>query len=123
MLQVGDFGEDRLLVAGYHSDMTRTFVLGKAADRAVYLSANARNRPVGSAAAVPSCGGRCSAPADADAGYGEHFGHLSTRCWPRRYMKRRAHIRRYTTGGPPWRTVSPAFIYLAAAVSASRTHW
>jgi Xaa-Pro aminopeptidase len=72
-----DFGA---LVGGYHSDMTRTFVLGKAADwqREVYqlvadaqragreaLQAGADLRDVDAAARLVI----------ADAGHGEHFGH------------------------------------------------
>ncbi len=72
-----DFGA---LVAGYHSDMTRTFILGRAAQwqRDIYgLVADAQG--AGRAALAP--GAACSevdAAARAliaDAGYGENFGH------------------------------------------------
>lgn len=62
VLQVGDFVKIDFgaLVAGYHSDMTRTFVLGKAADwqLEIYQLVAERNRPVGRRCCrVPSCGG------------------------------------------------------------------
>jgi Xaa-Pro aminopeptidase len=72
-----DFGA---LVGGYHSDMTRTFVLGKAADwqREIYDLVSAAQQ-AGRAALRP---GASLADVDgaargviADAGHGEHFGH------------------------------------------------
>ncbi|TQK31867.1 Xaa-Pro peptidase family protein [Arthrobacter sp. SLBN-53] len=72
-----DFGA---LVAGYHSDMTRTFVLGSAADwqRELYALV-ATAQAAGRAAVVP---GAELAAVDAaareviaDAGHAEHFGH------------------------------------------------
>jgi Xaa-Pro aminopeptidase len=72
-----DFGA---LVAGYHSDMTRTFVLGKAADwqREIYQLVSAAQQ-AGREALHP---GARLADVDAaarrvivEAGYGEHFGH------------------------------------------------
>ena len=72
-----DFGA---LVAGYHSDMTRTFVLGKAADwqQEIYqLVADAQR--AGREALAPGVGLRDvdAAARDliADAGYAEQFGH------------------------------------------------
>ncbi len=72
-----DFGA---LVAGYHSDMTRTFVLGKAADwqREIYqLVADAQR--AGREALRPGVGLRdvdaAARQLIADAGYAEHFGH------------------------------------------------
>lgn len=72
-----DFGA---LVAGYHSDMTRTFVLGSAADwqREIYtLVSEAQHAGLGAL----ECGAAL-AEVDAearrvitDAGYGDHFGH------------------------------------------------
>lgn len=72
-----DFGA---LVGGYHSDMTRTFVLGKAAgwQREIYSLVSAAQQ-----AGVAALGGGTElAEIDgaarrliADAGYGEHFGH------------------------------------------------
>jgi Xaa-Pro aminopeptidase len=72
-----DFGA---LVGGYHSDMTRTFVLGKAADwqEEIYALVSAAQR---AGLAALECG---TALADvdaaargviADAGYADHFGH------------------------------------------------
>lgn len=72
-----DFGA---LVGGYHSDMTRTFVLGKAADwqREIYTLVTAAQR---AGLEALECG---TALADvdaaargviADAGYADHFGH------------------------------------------------
>lgn len=72
-----DFGA---LVGGYHSDMTRTFVLGRAADwqREVYALVTDAQR-AGCEAVTP---GAKLADIDAaardvitDAGHGEHFGH------------------------------------------------
>ncbi|WP_157011615.1 M24 family metallopeptidase, partial [Mycobacterium celatum] len=72
-----DFGA---LVAGYHSDMTRTFVLGKAADwqRDIYrLVAEAQRvgrealRVGAELAEVDGAARRVIA----DAGHGDHFGH------------------------------------------------
>ena len=72
-----DFGA---LVGGYHSDMTRTFVLGNAADwqREIYELVSAAQRAGRAAlragaelAAVDAAARRVIA----DAGHGEHFGH------------------------------------------------
>ena len=72
-----DFGA---LVGGYHSDMTRTFVLGRASDwqRDVYALVSAAQRAGVAAldrgtplAEVDAAARRVIA----DAGYGEHFGH------------------------------------------------
>ena len=72
-----DFGA---LVAGYHSDMTRTFVLGKAADwqREIYELVSSAQR----AGRVALKAGASLADVDAearrviiDAGHGAHFGH------------------------------------------------
>jgi len=72
-----DFGA---LVGGYHSDMTRTFVLGKVADwqREIYQLVSTAQR----AGRVALRGGASLADIDAearriivDAGHGEHFGH------------------------------------------------
>jgi Xaa-Pro aminopeptidase len=72
-----DFGA---LIAGYHSDMTRTFVLGKAADwqREIYQLVSAAQRAGREALQA----GAVLADVDAearrvivDAGHGEHFGH------------------------------------------------
>jgi Xaa-Pro aminopeptidase len=72
-----DFGA---LVAGYHSDMTRTFVLGKAADwqlEVYQLVADAQR--AGREALQPGAGLRevdgAARQLIADAGYGENFGH------------------------------------------------
>jgi Xaa-Pro aminopeptidase len=72
-----DFGA---LVAGYHSDMTRTFVLGKAADwqlEIYQLVADAQR--AGREALRPGTGLRevdaAARQLIADAGYGENFGH------------------------------------------------
>ena len=72
-----DFGA---LVAGYHSDMTRTFVLGKAADwqlEIYQLVADAQR--AGREALRPGAGLRevdgAARQLIADAGYGENFGH------------------------------------------------
>jgi Xaa-Pro aminopeptidase len=72
-----DFGA---LVAGYHSDMTRTFVLGKAADwqlEIYQLVADAQR--AGREALAPGAGLRdvdaAARQLIADAGYGENFGH------------------------------------------------
>jgi Xaa-Pro aminopeptidase len=72
-----DFGA---LVAGYHSDMTRTFVLGKAADwqlEIYQLVADAQR--AGREALKPGAGLRdvdaAARQLIADAGYGENFGH------------------------------------------------
>ena len=72
-----DFGA---LVAGYHSDMTRTFVLGKAADwqlEIYQLVADAQR--AGREALQPGAGLRdvdgAARQLIVDAGYGEHFGH------------------------------------------------
>ena len=72
-----DFGA---LVGGYHSDMTRTFVLGRSADwqRDIYsLVAEAQGAGI---AALQSGADLADVDASArrviaDAGYGEHFGH------------------------------------------------
>lgn len=72
-----DFGA---LVAGYHSDMTRTFVLGPAADwqAEVYQVVAAAQR-AGRGALQPGAGLRevdaAARTVIADAGYGETFGH------------------------------------------------
>ena len=72
-----DFGA---LVGGYHSDMTRTFVLGNAADwqREIYELVSAAQR----AGRAALRAGASLADVDAaardvitDAGHGEHFGH------------------------------------------------
>jgi Xaa-Pro aminopeptidase len=72
-----DFGA---LVAGYHSDMTRTFVLGKAADwqlEIYQLVADAQR--AGREALRPGVGLRdvdgAARQLIVDAGYGEHFSH------------------------------------------------
>lgn len=72
-----DFGA---LVAGYHSDMTRTFVLGPPADwqREIYEVVAAAQR-AGTQALAPGAG-LCDVDAAArtviaEAGYGETFGH------------------------------------------------
>ena len=72
-----DFGA---LVAGYHSDMTRTFVLGPAADwqREVYQLVAAAQRAGRAALQVGADLRDVDAAARrliADAGYGEYFGH------------------------------------------------
>ena len=72
-----DFGA---LVAGYHSDMTRTFVLGKGADwqREIYQLVSEAQR-AGREALRPGTGLRDVDAAARrlieDAGYGENFGH------------------------------------------------
>ncbi len=72
-----DFGA---LVAGYHSDMTRTFVLGKAADwqLEIYQLVVEAQR-AGREALRPGAGLRdvdgAARQLIVDAGYGEHFGH------------------------------------------------
>jgi len=72
-----DFGA---LVGGYHSDMTRTFVLGKAADwqREIYQLVSAAQRA--GRDALRAGAGLADVDAAArdvitDAGHGEHFGH------------------------------------------------
>jgi Xaa-Pro aminopeptidase len=72
-----DFGA---LVAGYHSDMTRTFVLGKAGDwqREIYqLVADAQRAGREALRAGVDLRAVDAAAREmiADAGYGEHFGH------------------------------------------------
>lgn len=72
-----DFGA---LVSGYHSDMTRTFVLGAAADwqRDLYaLVAAAQRAGTGALAAGVTLRDVDAASREviADAGYAEHFGH------------------------------------------------
>ena len=72
-----DFGA---LVAGYHSDMTRTFVLGKAADWQLEIyQLVAEAQRAGREALKPGAGLRDVDAAArrliVDAGYGEHFGH------------------------------------------------
>jgi Xaa-Pro aminopeptidase len=72
-----DFGA---LVGGYHSDMTRTFVLGKAADwqREIYQLVSAAQQTgrdalrAGASLADVDCAARAVI---VDAGHGEHFGH------------------------------------------------
>jgi Xaa-Pro aminopeptidase len=72
-----DFGA---LVAGYHSDMTRTFVLGKAADWQLEIyQLVAEAQRAGREALQPGAGLRdvdaAARQLIADAGYGEQFGH------------------------------------------------
>jgi Xaa-Pro aminopeptidase len=72
-----DFGA---LVAGYHSDMTRTFVLGKAADWQLEIyQLVAEAQRAGREALKPAAGLRdvdaAARQLIADAGYGEQFGH------------------------------------------------
>ena len=72
-----DFGA---LVAGYHSDMTRTFVLGSAADWQLELyQLVAEAQKAGREALRPGAGLRevdgAARQLIADAGYGEQFGH------------------------------------------------
>jgi Xaa-Pro aminopeptidase len=72
-----DFGA---LVAGYHSDMTRTFVLGKAADWQLEIyQLVAEAQRAGRGALKPGAGLRdvdaAARQLIADAGYGEQFGH------------------------------------------------
>ena len=72
-----DFGA---LVGGYHSDMTRTFVLGKAADwqREIYqLVSTAQQAGRAALQAGASLAEVDAAARDViiDAGHGEHFGH------------------------------------------------
>jgi Xaa-Pro aminopeptidase len=72
-----DFGA---LVAGYHSDMTRTFVLGKAADWQLEIYALvAEAQRAGREALRPGAGLRdvdaAARQLIVDAGYGEQFGH------------------------------------------------
>ena len=72
-----DFGA---LVGGYHSDMTRTFILGSAADWQVALyELVAAAQSAGRAALHPGASLRdvdaAARQVIVDAGYGEHFGH------------------------------------------------
>jgi Xaa-Pro aminopeptidase len=72
-----DFGA---LVAGYHSDMTRTFILGKAASwqREIYAVVSAAQQSGVDALepGAPLCAVDGAArQVIADAGYAEHFGH------------------------------------------------
>jgi Xaa-Pro aminopeptidase len=72
-----DFGA---LVAGYHSDMTRTFVLGKAADWQLEIyQLVAEAQRAGREALKPGAGLRdvdgAARQLIVDAGYGEQFGH------------------------------------------------
>ena len=72
-----DFGA---LVAGYHSDMTRTFVLGKAADWQLEIyQLVAEAQRAGREALRPGAGLRdvdaAARQLIADAGYGDQFGH------------------------------------------------
>ena len=72
-----DFGA---LVGGYHSDMTRTFVLGKAADwqREIYelvSSAQRAGREALEAGAHLADVDAAARGVIVDAGHGEHFGH------------------------------------------------
>ena len=72
-----DFGA---LVAGYHSDMTRTFVLGSAADWQLEIyQLVAEAQKAGREALHPGADLRevdaAARQMIADAGYGEHFGH------------------------------------------------
>lgn len=82
VLQVGDFVKIDFgaLVAGYHSDMTRTFVLGKAADWQLEIyQLVAEAQQAGRQALLPGAELRgvdaAARQLIADAGYGEHFGH------------------------------------------------
>ncbi|BBX95916.1 X-Pro dipeptidase [Mycobacterium lacus] len=82
VLQTGDFVKIDFgaLVAGYHSDMTRTFVLGKAADWQLEIyELVAEAQRAGREALRPGAE-LCDVDAAArqlitDAGYGENFGH------------------------------------------------
>ncbi|BBX44403.1 X-Pro dipeptidase [Mycobacterium cookii] len=81
-LAVGDFVKIDFgaLVGGYHSDMTRTFVLGKAADwqREIYELVSAAQRAGRHALAAGADLAAVDAAARgmiADAGHGAHFGH------------------------------------------------
>lgn len=72
-----DFGA---LVAGYHSDMTRTFVLGKAADWQLEIyQLVAESQRAGREALAPGAGLRevdaAARQPIVDAGYGEQFSH------------------------------------------------
>ncbi len=72
-----DFGA---LVAGYHSDMTRTFVLGSAADWQLEIyQLVTEAQKAGREALRPGAGLRdvdaAARQVIADAGYGDHFGH------------------------------------------------
>src|ERR1700761_62523 len=72
-----DFGA---LVAGYHSDMTRTFVLGKAADWQLEIyQLVAESQRAGREALAPGAGlgegGAAAGQPIVDAGYGEQFSH------------------------------------------------
>ena len=82
VLTVGDFVKIDFgaLVAGYHSDMTRTFVLGRAAQwqRDIYdlVAASQRaGREALAPGAVLSSVDAASRQVIADAGYAENFGH------------------------------------------------
>ena len=82
VLAVGDFVKIDFgaLVGGYHSDMTRTFVLGKAADwqREIYQlvsAAQQAGRDALRAGAVLADVDAAARRVIIDAGHGEHFGH------------------------------------------------
>jgi Xaa-Pro aminopeptidase len=82
VLAVGDFVKIDFgaLVAGYHSDMTRTFVLGKAADwqREIYQLVSAAQQAGREALQAGAKLAGIDAAARrviADAGYGDQFGH------------------------------------------------
>jgi Xaa-Pro aminopeptidase len=82
VLQAGDFVKIDFgaLVAGYHSDMTRTFVLGHAEQwqRDLYglvAEAQGAGRKALVAGATLAAVDAASRQVIADAGYGEHFGH------------------------------------------------
>ncbi len=82
MLAKGDFVKIDFgaLVAGYHSDMTRTFVLGKAADWQLEIYALVADaQRAGREALHPGASLRdvdgAARQLIVDAGYGEHFGH------------------------------------------------
>jgi len=72
-----DFGA---LVGGYHSDMTRTFVLGKAADwqleiyELVRAAQRAGRHALAAGATLADIDGAARGVID-DAGHGDHFGH------------------------------------------------
>jgi Xaa-Pro aminopeptidase len=82
VLAVGDFVKIDFgaLVAGYHSDMTRTFVLGKAADwqRDIYQLVSAAQQAGREALRAGAELAEVDAAARRvimDAGHGDHFGH------------------------------------------------
>ncbi len=82
VLQAGDFVKIDFgaLVAGYHSDMTRTFVLGSAADWQLEIYQLVfQAQQAGREALRPGAGLRdvdaAARQLIAEAGYGDHFGH------------------------------------------------